>query len=82
MSMGYVLKSNCYGYNSFDDFYTGHIYQYDKEQYAVCSRKKDEIKVRISRKRVEKTCGKLNEKIVNYLFSVMKEPQYIGNYAI
>lgn len=82
MSMGYVLKSNCYGYNSFDGFYTGHIYQYDKEQYAVCSRKKDEIKVYTSRKRAEKACEKLNEKVVNYLFSVIEESQYISNYTI
>lgn len=70
----YVLKSKRYGYHDvhFDGYYTGDIYTFQGEKYAVCDTDIKRAKKYSSLKRAEYANECLLRKIVNYVFDVVE----------
>ena len=68
----FVLESKKYGIHGthFDGWYTGDIYQYQFEQYAVCDTDINKAKKYSLLKRAENAKDALNRKVVNYDFEV------------
>lgn len=70
--MAYYLRSDSYGpvCAHFDGWYTGDVYTYQGERYAVCSMNLQECKAYSSERRAELACEALNRRVCNYIFSV------------
>lgn len=68
----YVLVSDKYGINgmNWDGYYTGDIYRFQGENYAVCDTDIDKAKKYTSLKRAENAKETINRKIANYWFEV------------
>lgn len=69
----FILKSRRYGRycEIWDGYYTGKKYIFQGELYAVCDRRLDEVKKYSSRRKAERACEILNDKVCNYYFDVI-----------